>query len=329
MNINAIVELSSAFYGSSILFALVELDICTHIAQEAAPTLEALAARTGYNARGLRLLLDAAVAIRLLTKQNETYGLTEGAAATLVHGAPHDLTRAILYNRDVVSAWSKLSTLVQTGAPVEAPTLHLGDDAERTRRFAYAMHGRAMGIGKAVVPALPLPPKGRILDLAGGPGTYALLMAQHAPGITIDTWDLPAISAVAQEITAPCKDRITCHAGDYHTDHYPAESYDLVTLFGCLHQESPEAIIDILRRAKAALKPKGAILILDLMTEADHTAPAFAALFAVNMALTTTHGWVFSKDELTQYALAAGLQAPTFTPVPPPMPHLLATLRNA
>jgi ubiquinone/menaquinone biosynthesis C-methylase UbiE len=324
LQIPEIISLASAFYGSSILFSALDLDVFTHIAASEEPTVENLAARLSISPRGLRLLLDGAVAIGLLTKTNDQYALTSATQATLVRGAPHDLTRAITYNRDVYPAWGKLTEFVRTGLPVEAPEVHLGDDPERTRRFALSMHGRAMGIGKAVVPALNLPKGAKVLDLAGGPGTYALLMAQSDPTLTCDTYDLPAISAVAKEITAPCADRITCHAGDYHVDRYPENIYDVVTLFGCLHQESPEAIVDILTRAKRALKPGGSIYVLDLMTGPDHTTPPFAALFAVNMALTTTNGWVFSTDELKRWMTSVGLSNFSCSPIPPPMPHYLA-----
>lgn len=324
LQIPEIISLASAFYGSSILFSALELDVFTQIALSKDPTVENLAEALATSPRGLRLLLDATVAIGLLTKTDNRYALTPATQATLVRGAPHDLTKAIAYNHDVYNAWGKLTDFVRTGAPVEAPEVHLGDDAERTRRFALSMHGRAMGIGKAVVPALNLPKGAKVLDLAGGPGTYALLMAQSDPELTCDTYDLPAISAVAKEITAPCADRITCHAGDYHVDTYPENTYDVVTLFGCLHQESPEAIIDILTRAKRALKPGGAIYVLDLMTGPDHTTPPFSALFAVNMALTTTNGWVFSTEELESWMTMVGLKAFTCAPIPPPMPHFLA-----
>lgn len=324
LNIPEIISLASAFYGSSILFSALELNLFTLIAQTPEATLDALIAKTATDKRGLRLLLDGAVAIGLLTKNNDIYALTPATQATLVKGAPHDLTQAITYNRDVYHAWGKLTQLVQTGKPVESPAQHLGDDPERTRRFALSMHGRAMGIGQAVVPALNLPRGARILDLAGGPGTYALLMAKQDPTAQCDTYDLPAISAVAQEITAPYANQITCHAGDYHLDHYPESSYDVVTLFGCLHQESPEIIVDILTRATAALKPGGTLYVLDLMTGPDHTTPPFSALFAVNMALTTDNGWVFSTDELQEWMTAAGLVDFTCAPIPPPMPHFLA-----
>ncbi len=324
LQVPQIVELASAFYGSSVLFAALELDLFTAVQNAPNPTAEALAETLACAPRGLRLLLDATVAVGLMTKHNSTYALTPAAAATLVKGAPHDLTQAIAYNRDVVPAWNRLAQFARTGEPVEPPQCHLGEDPERTRRFALSMHGRALGIGRAIVPILNLPKGARVLDLAGGPGTYALLMAQSDPTLTCDTYDLPAISTVAREITAPCADRIRCHAGDYHTDTWPEATYDAVTLFGCLHQESPETILDILRRARKALRPGGTLYVLDMMTGSDHTTPPFSALFAVNMALTTHNGWVFSDAELKEWMEAVGFIDFSCGPVPPPMPHFLA-----
>lgn len=329
MQIPQIIDLASAFYGSSILFSALDLDLFTVISETEDPTAENLAERCHTSLRGMTLLLDATVAIGLLKKQNQRYALTTAAQLTLVKNAPQDLTRAIAYNRDVYNAWGKLTQFVQQGLPVEKPETHLGDDPHRTRRFALSMYGRAMAIGQAVVPHLHLPKGAKVLDLAGGPGAYALLMAQSDPTLTCDTYDLPAIAAIAKEMTAPCADRINCYAGDYHTDQWPAESYDVVTLFGCLHQETPEMIVDILKRAHTALKPGGTLYVLDLMTGPDHTTPTFSALFAVNMALTTDNGWVFSDEELAHWCAEAGLTHFSASPVPPPMPHVLARAQKA
>ena len=119
--------------------------------------------------------------------------------------------------------------------------------------------------------------------------------------------------------------RIECRSGDYHADEYEPQAYDAVTIFGALHQESPEQIVDILRRAHRALKPGGRLFVLDMMTDETHTAPAFSALFAVNMALTTENGWVFSDAELKGWMRAAGFEPGETRPVPPPMPHWLVT----
>ena len=319
-SIPEIVDLASAYYGSAVLFAAIDCDVFGQIARgefDASP-------------RGMRLLADACVAIGLLEKHGNTYANTPASAMALVPGGPADLTKAIRYNRDVYPAWGRLTDFVKTGKPVEKPEIHLGEDAARTKAFAAAMFGRAMGIGKGVVPMLP-PLSGRLLDLAGGPGAYAILMCQANPALSCVTVDLPAIAAEAKGFVARfgLADRIECRSGDYHADEYEPQAYDAVTIFGALHQESPEQIVDILRRAHRALKPGGRLFVLDMMTDETHTAPAFSALFAVNMALTTENGWVFSDAELKGWMRAAGFAPGETRPVPPPMPHWLVTAAKA
>lgn len=313
-NIQDIVDLASAYYGSAVLFAAIDCDV---FARVEAGTLDA-------TARGMRLLADACVAEGLLEKRDGRYFNTPAGRLALIPGAPADLTKAIRYNRDVYPAWGRLAEFARTGRPVERPETHLGEDAARTKAFAASMFGRAMGIGKGIVPMLGTL-SGRILDLAGGPGAYAILMCQANPGATCTTVDLPAISAEAADYVSKfgLSGRVACRAGDYHADEYEPGAYDVVTIFGALHQESPEQIVDILKRANRALKAGGRLFVLDMMTDATHAAPRFSALFAVNMALTTTNGWVFSDDELKGWMREAGFVPGETRHVPPPMPHWL------
>ena len=322
-----IVSLASAFYGSSVLFSALEKQVFTWIARNGGTaTLELLTTYTHSSSRGLRLLLDACVAVGVLEKDAAgAYHNTPAGQLALVSGAPADLSQAISYNRAVYPAWGKLSQLVETGAPVEEPAIHLGDDAERTRRFALSMRGRALAIGRSVIPMLDLSGCKSLLDLAGGPGTYAELMAQANPELHCVTVDLPAISAVAAECVekAGMADRVECRPGDYHTDTYEENAYDAVTIFGALHQESPAQIVEILKRARRALRAGGKLFVLDMMTDATRAAPAFSALFAVNMALTTQNGWVFSDADLAGWMEVAGFAPAAARPLPPPMPHWL------
>jgi ubiquinone/menaquinone biosynthesis C-methylase UbiE len=331
LSVQGIVELASAYYGSAVLFAALEVSLFTTIQREGNRVrADQVASASGLDPRGARLLLDACVAVGLLQKDAELYSNTPAVAATLVTGAPQDLTRAVRYNCDVYPAWGRLAELVKSGRPVEAPEVHLGEDAGRTRRFVLAMHGRALGIGRMVVPLLDLSGCRTLLDLAGGPGTYAVLMAQAHSELSCVTVDLPAVSAVAAELVegAGLAGRVVCRAGDYHTDTYEPAAFDAVTIFGALHQESPEQIIAILKRAHQALKPGGRIFILDMMTDATHTRPAFSALFAVNMALTTHNGWVFADQELHAWLGESGFEACETRAVPPPMPHWLVSARK-
>jgi ubiquinone/menaquinone biosynthesis C-methylase UbiE len=329
VNPTRLVEMASAFYESSVLYAASDLGFFARLAELGKADARTIAESCGLDRRGTRLLLDACVAVGLLIKDRDRYLNSPEAAAFLVPGSPVDLSGAIRYNRDVYGAWGKLREMVRTGRPVERPELHLGEDQERTRTFVLAMHGRAMGIGQAVVPLLDLSGRKALLDVGGGPGTYSMLIARAFPQIKCTVLDLPDVVRIAGEIIsqAGVGDRVQTLAGDYNTLAFPANQ-DAVIFFGVLHQEDPAAIRDLLRRAHRALIPGGSVAVLDMMTDASHTRPKFSALFALNMALTTPHGWVFSEDELKAWLMEAGFSDFNCRPLPPPMPHWLATARR-
>ena len=74
LQIPEIVDLASAFYGSAVLFAALDAGVFAAIekAGGASADLPALAAATGASERGLRMLLDACVAVGILAKDPAT-----------------------------------------------------------------------------------------------------------------------------------------------------------------------------------------------------------------------------------------------------------------
>lgn len=324
-----IINMTSAFYNSCILFAASDLGVFAKLAEIDSADSEMLAEELNTDSRGLRLLLDACAALELLSKDGDLYSNSAESASFLVPGKPGDLSGAIRYNRDVYPAWGKLKRLVETGKPVESPQLHLGDDPDRTRTFVIAMHNRAMAIGRAVVPQLDLSGCKRLLDLGGGPATYAAMIAKYYPQLSCTVIDLPGVVEVAAELLEKedMTDRVELVPGDYRTAVFPSGN-DAVNFFGVLHQESPESILSLFRKAFDALEPGGIVNVLDMMTDSTHTQPVFSALFAVNMALTTNDGWVFSDFELKGWLEEAGFVDFSCKPLPPPMPHWLATARK-
>jgi ubiquinone/menaquinone biosynthesis C-methylase UbiE len=321
----SIIEMTNAFCSSQILFASSDVGIYAFLSDSPDSTAEQVVAACDLEPRAGRLLLNACVAIGLLTKQAEGYRNSELAERFLVPGSPSDLSAAIRYNRDVYQAWGRLPDFIRDGKPAERPEAHLGEDPGRTRDFVLAMHGRALGMGREVVSRLGLQRRRRLLDLGGGGGTYSALIARRHPQISCTLIDLPAVLAVAEELLAEqgVRDRVETVPGDLHTIALP-RGHDAAILFGVLHQEPADAIAELLERTYDALEPGGVLYVMDMMTDATHAAPEFSALFAVNMALTTHHGWVFSDRELRGWLTAAGFRDVAISPLEPPMPHWLA-----
>lgn len=326
MNPKHIIDMASAFYNSCVLFTASDLGIFDCLKNTDGSTVETIAEECNLNLRGTRLLLDGCAALNLITKNGETYTNSPETDTFLTSDSPSYLGGAIRYNRDVYQAWGQLPELVRSGEPVEKPEIHLGDDKARTRTFVLSMHGRALGIGSAVVPLLNLSGCRNLLDIGGGPGTYSVLMAQANPELNCTVIDLPGVAAVADELIQQqnMQDRVKTLPGSYHDTPFP-QNMDAVIFFGVLHQESPDSIRALFTKAYLALAPGGKIYVLDMMTDHTHTQPPFSALFALNMSLTTQNGWVFADTELKAWMTETGFKNFNCSPIPPPMPHWLAS----
>ena len=328
-NPSRITNMASIFQDSAVLFAAVDLGIFGALARLGEASAPALATELTMDVRGATLMLDASVAVGLLEKHGECYRNTAESAIFLVPGSPGDLSKALLYMRDVYPAWGRLASFVKSGQPVESPQLHLGADEARTRTFVLSMHGKALATAQPVLTELSLAGCKQLLDVGGGPGTYSVAICRAYPELRATVLDLPDVIAIARQLIQQqgAAERVQTLAGDYHVTPFPAGN-DVVLFFGMLHQESADGIKSLLRKAYDSMTPQGTVYVMDMMTDATHTAPKFSALFAVNMALTTTSGWVFSSAELAEWLQAAGFIDVEVKPLPPPIPHWMARARK-
>ena len=87
-DVQGLVDLASAFYGSATLFAALEHGLFAAV--EKSGGLADLVRETGCDARGLRILADACVAEGLLEHRAGGYANTPAGRAALVPGGPAD-----------------------------------------------------------------------------------------------------------------------------------------------------------------------------------------------------------------------------------------------
>ncbi len=320
-----LMRMASAFHASCVLFTASDCGVFRVLEELGNADSKTVARKCGLNERAADLLLNGCVAQDLLEKlEDNTFRNRPDVSNFLIPGKPGDISQAIRYNRDVYPAWGKLPELLETGRPVEAPSLHLGDDETRTRDFVMAMHNRALAIGRGVIPCLDISSCRRLLDVGGGSGAYSILAAQANPQLQAIVLDLPEVVKISRELIAEAglSEQVETMPGDYRETDFPADN-DVIFFFGMLHQESESSIRSLLQRAWQALRPGGLIYVLDMMTDESRCRPPFSAMFALNMALTAENGWVFSDHELKQWMQDAGFKNAQTHPCPPPMPHWL------
>lgn len=321
-----IFQLATGYWASAALLAANEIGLFGVLA-DGAQTARQAAETLGSDLRATEMLLNACAGLDLVLKQGDTYALTPVAEAYLVPGRPGYLGSALRWAQDQYTVWGELPASVRSGRPAVDPGRHLGGDAQQTRHFVLAMHERAQGVARGVVPFFKLEGCRMLLDVGGGPGTYAVLLAQQYPTLRATVLDLPKVVAIAQELIAQAglSERVTVQAGDATRSDYGEAQYDAVLFSGVLHQMSAATIQRMLAGAYRALVAGGRVIVSDIMLDAAKTQPAFAALFSLQMLLTTHEGGVFSAEECAGWLGAAGFAEVQAQHLPPLLPYTVVT----
>jgi predicted O-methyltransferase YrrM len=321
---SAIMALATGYWASMVLFTANRLNVFTLLS--AGPgSADEVAQECGAHPRPMAMLLNACVAQGLLRREDGRYANAAAAEAFLVQGQPGYLGDALKYSDDLYPVWGRLAETVGSNSlSIPAETI-LGADPEKTRNFVLGMHNRARGVAACLARSLDLRGRKRLLDVGGGPGTYAILLVSQTPGLSATVLDLPAVVAIGKEIIASsgCGDRIEAVAGDYALTPFPG-GYDVVLMSGILHRETPERCRRLLTKAFDALRAGGLAVVSDVFFEDEaRDSPPFATLFALNMLLTSEHGSAHAKTEMARWMAEAGFLGVEARPLPPPMPHTL------
>lgn len=300
-----LLRISGSYWQTCTLHAGVALDVFTPLA-DGPMTAEALAGALGCDARALAMLLNALAAMGLLVKDANRYRLVETYAACLDSRSPAYLGNAIGHHRRLVTAWAELPEAVRTGKP-RRDRVHMAPDDGDRRDFLMGMHNIALAIAPNLARDLDLSGRARLLDLGGGPGTYAAHFCKANPGLTATIYDLDRSRRFAEEVARGLgvADRVTFVPGDYLREAVPG-GFDVVWMSQIFHAEPPEGCRTILEKAMGALRPGGLVLLHEFMLDDTLDAPAFATLFSLNMLLGTPRGQAYAVGQLREMLGAAG-----------------------
>jgi len=301
-----LLNMSGSYWSTCALHAGVKLKLFTALSDAPATTTE-LSKRLSLNERGLGMLLDALAALELLNKKGVSYHTTPFAAQFLSIKSSAYLGHIILHHHHLVEGWARLDEAVSTGEPSRARVSHESDEAER-ESFLLGMFNLAMLLAPQVVKQIDLSKYKQLLDLGGGPGTYAIHFCQQNPELQATIFDLPTTRAIAEKTIRQfdLQERINFVAGDFQHDSLTG-CYDVAWLSHVLHGEGTAECANMLRKTVDVLEPGGLLLVQEFILNDSRDSPLFPALFSLNMLIGTPQGQAYSEGEIKSLLDAAGL----------------------
>lgn len=276
-----------------------------------------LAAACGLAERPTALLLETLVPLGVLAREGAEYRATALALVLLSSS----------YKNLGDEYWSHLPALLQTGQPLtrmDNPATSEAHYQAQVAMLGWMLTPAAEFAARALSPALPA--GAAILDLGAGSAVWSLTLAQLAGSASVTAVDWPAVLAVAVERAESLglQDRLSTIAGNYHEVELPAGRFDLVIAANIAHLETPAGNQKLFARSHAALKPGGRLVVIDAFA-GQPQGDLNRTLYALGLALRTTHGHVYSADELTPLLDEAGFATPELVPIAVP-PYVVGML---
>jgi SAM-dependent methyltransferase len=296
----------AAYRLPRVLIAALELNLCTAIGTDAR-TISELARDVKVSERGLAILCRNLAMAGVLKKNGETYTNSRLGATAL--NAHHPAYRGA-YLRLITSHWAdwgRLLESVKSGLPLDHDE---PDEPDYRRRFTWAMHHRTLETAPKIAAQINLRGARTLLDLGGGPGTYAMAFLAKNPTLHATVCDRPAALDVAKEIASTHKagTRLSYLPLDLLTEAIPG-AYDVIWYSNVLHIYSPKDNQALFQRALASLNPGGRLLIQDaFLYGREGLFPEEASLFAVSMLLFTERGNTYSAAEARAWLTDAGFE---------------------
>lgn len=303
--------LSSAYWPACTLQAAIALDVFTSIENMADNGEEvgafALADKLGCDRRAFAMLATALIALEFLDGDLDSLILPESAATYLSRNSEQYVGFIIKHHSHIMPAWTKLAEAVTTGTRKrENSSSDTESEAER-EAFLMGMFNVAMSQAEKIAKTLNLKGKKRLLDLGGGPGTYAVFFCRENPGLCATVFDRPTSEKFARGVVKRfgLEEQVGFVGGDFLEDDLPT-GYDVVWMSQILHGENPEDAAKLVAKAGKLLNPGGMIVIQEFVVDDDRRGPKHPALFGLNMLVGTMGGQAYTWYEMEAMLRDAG-----------------------
>jgi SAM-dependent methyltransferase len=293
------------YWETKILLTAVRLDVFSTLDGKPKTAAET-AARMGAHEPTLGLLLNALVAMRLLTKTADLYGNTSAAETHLVRHSPQYIGHLLLLHDAEWSNWGNLEETIRSGK--RTVDRHVFEtDPDLGANVLAVLHRIGRQSGPELAKRLRLQGALRLLDLGGGAGTNAIAFCQVYPELTATVFDLPATLSLTEKTVkdAGCESRIALRGGDFNRDSLGGP-YDVVLMSDILHYQTFETNQALVKKVYDHLAPGGRLVIKDRFLDETGTGPAWTTAFAVHILVNTQQGACYKTADAMQWMTRAG-----------------------
>lgn len=304
MNPLEIRETVMAFQKSRIILTAYQLDIFTFIGEKSHHS-ETISKSLNLNRNATERLLNALVALKLLTKSNENFSNSKDSLMFLSKNSPTYLA-GFNHANNLWNTWSNLTDIIKTGK--------IAQDLEMNERgeewfvaFINAMHDRGKKQAPAQVSKIDLNNVESILDVGGGSGCFCMAFLKRKPELKTAVFDLPNVIPISKNIieNEGISGKIKLYKGDYTKDKLPI-GFDLVFLSAVIHSNSYETNQELVRKCYNSLNTNGKIVIQDWIMNDAKTEPVQGAIFSINMLVGVEGGDCYSEGEVRSWLNNAG-----------------------
>jgi len=301
-----LLQLSGQYWATCTLHAAVELDLFTAIG-DGQLSSDDIAQRQNVSKKGMTRLLNTLTAMNLIEKSGDKFSNTRAGKTFLSKDSPKYIGYIISHHHHLVDSWSKLDQVVETGAPVRTRVSHTS--SEWRESFLMGMFNMGMNTAPLLADTIDLSERYHMLDLGGGPGTYAIHFCLKNPGLKAMVYDLSTTRPFAEKTIEKfgLTDRIDFTDGNYMEEDIEG-TYDVAWLSHILHGEGEKECQRIIQKTVSALEPGGMIIVHDFILNNTMDGPLFPALFSLNMLLGTSDGQSYSEKQITDMLAKAGVK---------------------
>jgi len=298
------------YWETKILLTAVKLDLFS-LLDGKPKTARDLAGRMGAHEPTLALLLNALVAMRVLTKEADSYRNSSVAETHLVRHAPQYVGHLLLLHDAEWNNWGKLEETIRSGH--RSVDRHVFEtDPELGGNVLAVLHRIGQQSGPDLARRLQLIGPVRMLDLGGGAGTNAIAFCQVYPELTVTVLDLPATLRLTEKTVkeAGLESRVALRPGDFNKDPLGGP-YEVVLMSDILHYQAFDTNEALVKKVFSHLVPGGRLIIKDRFLDETGTGPAWTTAFAVHILVNTEHGGCYKTADAIRWMNEAGFVSAT------------------